>query len=107
MKALEKAAQDRDKTPAAPPHPVQGAGRELTLEAVDLKPGIKADENTAQVTISPKRAASAPVSHPAPQLTPRTPQLQSPPAGKDTLRANSTSGTSGASSGDPVTCMTT
>ena len=78
MKALEKAAQDRDKTPAAPPHPTQNvagkaAARELTLESVELKPGIKADENTSRVSMSPKRAASAPVNPPPPGLaTPLT-----------------------------------
>ena len=49
MKALEKAAQDRNKTPAAAPYPVaaataKAAGRELSLESVELKSGIKADE---------------------------------------------------------------
>ena len=73
MKALEKAAQDRDKNPAVATHPIQGSGpntngpagtsaRELSLESVELKPGIKADENTARVTPNPKRAAAAPQS---------------------------------------------
>ncbi len=71
MKALEKAAQDRDKTPAAD----AAAGsvkRELTLEGVEFKTGIQADENTSRVAISPKRAAAAPHSS---LLTP-TPTLQ-------------------------------
>ncbi len=72
MKALEKAAQDRDKTPAAD----AAAGnvkRELTLEAVEFKTGIKADENTSRVAISPKRVAAAPQSSlltPSPSLQP-------------------------------------
>ena len=72
MKALEKAAQDRDKTPAA--DAVAGnVKRELTLEAVEFKTGIKADENTSRVAISPKRAAAAPQSSlltPSPSLQP-------------------------------------
>ena len=78
MKALEKAAQDRDKTPAAPPHPSAPpppphplqheytATPELTLEPVALKPGIKRDENTSRVPMIPKRAAASPAdTHPA------------------------------------------
>ena len=88
MKALEKAAQDRDKTPAAPPHTVaatttataKATGRELTLETVELKPGIKADENTSRVSMSPKRAASAPA-NPAP------PGISTPLSSKDPVRS--------------------
>ncbi len=82
MKALEKAAQDRDNNPAVTTHPIQSGGRnenessgtsalDLSLDSVDLKPGIKADENTARVTSSPKRAAAAPQSlapRPSPSL---------------------------------------
>ena len=72
MKALEKAAQDRDKTPAADAA-AGNAKRELTLEAVEFKTGIKADENTSRVAISPKRVAAAPQSSlltPSPTLQP-------------------------------------
>ena len=87
MKALEKAAQDRDKTPAAPPHTVaaaataKAAGRELTLETVELKPGIKADENTSRVSMSPKRAASAPAN-------PLPPGVSTPLANKTLARSS-------------------
>lgn len=61
VKALEKAAQDRDKNPAAAPATAaKSSSRDLELEAVDLKPGIKADENTSRVPIGGKQAAAAP-----------------------------------------------
>jgi tetratricopeptide (TPR) repeat protein len=86
MKALEKAVQDRNKnepgTSSQPTEKVAGkpAGSELALEAVELKPGIKADENNSRVTISPKRAASAP-------LNPTSRTSATPLAGKDNPRS--------------------
>ncbi len=60
IKALEKAAQDRDKTTVSP----RAAARELSLEAVELKPGIKPDEDTSRVPlpVGGNRAAAAPPS---------------------------------------------
>ncbi len=84
MKALEKAAQDRNKTPAAAPYPVaaataKAAGRELSLESVELKSGIKADENISRVSMSPKRATAAPANPP--------PGISTPLSSKDPVRS--------------------
>jgi hypothetical protein len=77
MKALEKAAQDRDKTPAAPQAPGAQSGG-LSLETVEIKPALKADEDSSRVDMSPKRAAAAP---PRAQYTPSPAANKSPAHG--------------------------
>ena len=74
MKALEKAAQDRDKTPAATAHSsTQSVQSGLSLETVEVKPApstparLQADEDTSRVDMPQKRAAAAP---PYTQYTP-------------------------------------
>ncbi len=63
LNALEKAAQDREKTPASP----QSAASGLALEAVELKP-VKPAEDTSRVPlpVGRNRATAAPSSVPAP-----------------------------------------
>ena len=60
MKALEKAAQDRDKVPAAAASPSsKAAGRELSLETVEAKLGETIDTNTSPVVFGNTRTTGA------------------------------------------------